>query len=157
MKPSHLAYLCQVVSMKNRKHPKLNSLGILTLKDEAPVWRSCPSTPNELLLDHFLTLHSSNELKFGTLLYHYMSKGFNIFSCLVGLIFSKLPWSNSKNKVPFVMHVQELLQQTCQTQCGVIVHHILSTQHQLTDPKRFIHSPNHLVNPSLTKFCKIQR
>jgi hypothetical protein len=37
MKPSHLAYLCQELSIKNRKHPKINLLGILTLKDEAPV------------------------------------------------------------------------------------------------------------------------
>jgi hypothetical protein len=62
------------------------------------VWRSCPCTPNELLLDHFVTLHSSDELKLGTLMYHHMSKGFTILSCYIGLFFLKLPWSNSKTR-----------------------------------------------------------
>jgi hypothetical protein len=36
MKPSHLAYLCQVVSMKNAKHQQKNSNVVLTLKDVVP-------------------------------------------------------------------------------------------------------------------------
>jgi hypothetical protein len=87
MKPSHLAYLCQVVSMKNAKHQQKNHMPYSRSKMRYRVWRTWSCTPNEFLLDHFVTLHSLNELKFGTLMYHHMSKGFTILSCYIGLIF----------------------------------------------------------------------
>jgi hypothetical protein len=117
MKPSHLAYLCQVVSMKNAKHKK-NHMPYSPSKMRYRVWRSCPCTPNEFLLDHFVTLHSSNELKFGTLMYHHMSKGFTILSCYIGLSFWNYHGQTRKQG-----DIREASVELT-TQCGVMVHHI---------------------------------
>jgi hypothetical protein len=45
MKPSHLAYLGQVVSMKNGKHQQFFLHGILTLKVEVPSVTIMPIYP----------------------------------------------------------------------------------------------------------------
>ena len=72
-------------------------------------------------------------------------------------IFKKI-MQKLKFRIPFVKHVYvtKSLSASCKERDGVMAHHIVTTKHNLNQPKSCIHyAQTTLVNRSLTKVLKI--